>query len=255
MKEQLYNIPINDAVNADSECPFCYIERAIEHDMMDFVLGSGSSYMESDVREQTDKAGFCRAHFKKMYEYGNTLGNAWIMKTHMKRVIDEADKAFNAYKPGQNGGLSSILKKSDAKAANSVTSWVRGREESCYICNAFKGHYDRYMKTFFEMYGKDSAFKSRLNSGKGFCLPHFADLLDYASTHLPEKEQQGFADEFIPVMRSQLEKLYGDVSWLVEKFDYRNKDADWGDSREALQNCMQRLKGGFPADPVYKAKK
>ena len=90
MKEKLYTIPINDAVNAKDECPFCFIERKIEQDMMDFVLGSGSSYMESDVREQTDKAGFCRMHFKKMYDYGNTLGNAWIMKTHMRQTIYES---------------------------------------------------------------------------------------------------------------------------------------------------------------------
>ncbi len=255
MKEQLYNIPINDAVNAGSECPFCYIERSIEQDTMDFVLGSGSSYMVQSVREQTDKAGFCRAHFKKMYEYGNTLGNAWIMKTHMAMILKEADKAFGAYKPGAGGGIGSILKKSDAKAANSVTKWVRDRGEHCFICDAFKEHYDRYMKTFFEMYDSDSDFRSRLHSGKGFCLPHFADMLDYASAHLSEARQQAFADEYIPIMKEQLDKLYGDVSWLVEKFDYRNKDADWGDSKEALQNCMQRRKGGFPADPAYTAKK
>ena len=110
MKEKLYNIPVNDAVNAGSECPICYIERAIEQDMMDFVLGSGSSYMESDVREQTDKAGFCRVHFKKMYDYGNTLGNAWIMKTHMKRMNEEAARAFDMYKPGKNG-LTALFKK------------------------------------------------------------------------------------------------------------------------------------------------
>ena len=50
MKEKLYTIPLNDAVNAMDECPFCNIERKIEQDMMDFVLGSGSSYMEKDVR-------------------------------------------------------------------------------------------------------------------------------------------------------------------------------------------------------------
>ena len=65
MKEQLYTIPLNDAVNAGDECPFCFIERSVEQDLLDFVLGSGSSYMESDVREATDKAGFCRVHFKK----------------------------------------------------------------------------------------------------------------------------------------------------------------------------------------------
>ena len=65
MKETLYTIPLNDAVNAEDECPFCYIERNVEQDLMDFVLGSGSSYMESDVREATDWAGFCRGHFKQ----------------------------------------------------------------------------------------------------------------------------------------------------------------------------------------------
>lgn len=65
MKEQLYTIPLNDAMNAQDECPFCFIERNVEQDLLDFVLGSGSSYMESDVREQTDKAGFAGTTSKK----------------------------------------------------------------------------------------------------------------------------------------------------------------------------------------------
>jgi K+-transporting ATPase A subunit len=39
--------------------------------------------MEADIREQTDKAGFCRYHFQKMFDYGNTLGNAWIDLTRI----------------------------------------------------------------------------------------------------------------------------------------------------------------------------
>ena len=65
MKEQLYTIPLNDAVNAQDECPFCFIHRSIEQDLLDFVLGSGSSYMEADIREQTDKAGFCRYRLRQ----------------------------------------------------------------------------------------------------------------------------------------------------------------------------------------------
>ena len=82
MKEQLYMIPLNDAVNANDECPFCFIERQIEQDLMDFALGSSASYMERDVRDKTDRQGFCREHFHKMFQYGNALGNAWILKTH-----------------------------------------------------------------------------------------------------------------------------------------------------------------------------
>ena len=89
MKETLYTIPLNDAFMAKDECPFCFIERNVEQDLLDFTLGSGSSYMESDVREATDKAGFCRTHFKKMFDYGNTLGNGWILKTHYNKINSE----------------------------------------------------------------------------------------------------------------------------------------------------------------------
>ena len=81
MKEQLHTIPISDAMANAGECPFCYIEQKTEEHMMDFVLGHGASYMEADIRDMTDREGFCRAHFKKMFDYGNSLGNAWILKT------------------------------------------------------------------------------------------------------------------------------------------------------------------------------
>ena len=57
------------------------------------------------------------------------------------------------------------------------------------------------------------------------------------------------------LMESNMERLFEDVSWLIEKFDYRNKDADWKNSKDAIQRGMQKLKGGYPADPVYKMNK
>lgn len=254
MKEKLYTIPLNDAVNAQDECPFCFIERKIEQDMMDFVLGSGSSYMESDVREQTDKAGFCRMHFKKMYDYGNTLGNAWILKTHMKETINEMKKAMKA-SSGVSAVAGGLFRKKTISGNNPVSAWIREREQSCYICNQFKDHYDRYMDTFFELYKKDPAFKEKIDNSKGYCLPHFGDLCDAAQTRLKEKELEGFYQTSFILMEKNMDRLFEDDAWLIEKFDYRNKDADWKNSREALQNCMQKLKGGYPADPVYKQKK
>ena len=91
MKEQIHTIPISEAMENAGECPFCYIERRTEEHMMNFVLGHGASYMEADIRDMTDREGFCRAHFKKMFDFGNSLGNAWILKTlqrgHRKRDI------------------------------------------------------------------------------------------------------------------------------------------------------------------------
>ena len=81
MKEKLYTIELHDALTSGDECPFCWLERKLEQEAMEFVLGS--SYMESDIRDMTDRQGFCRRHTKAMYDYGNTLGNAWILKTRM----------------------------------------------------------------------------------------------------------------------------------------------------------------------------
>ena len=128
-KEKLYTIPLNDAVNAQDECPFCYIERRLEQDLMDFVLGSGSSYMEADIRDMTDRAGFCRTHFKKMFDYGNTLGNAWILKTHYMRTIGEMKKEFGSYAPAKLS-LKDRFKKPEGRT-NSVSAWIAGREKSC----------------------------------------------------------------------------------------------------------------------------
>ena len=52
-----------------------------------------------------------------------------------------------------------------------------------------------------------------------------------------------------------LDRLQEDVNWLIEKFDYRNADADWKESKDAVQRGMQKLKGGYPADAPLKMKK
>ena len=52
-------------------------------------------------------------------------------------------------------------------------------------------------------------------------------------------------------MQENLDRLQKEVSWFVEKNDYRNKDKDWGNSRDSVQRCMQKDRGGYPADPVF----
>ena len=48
MKEKLYTIELHDALTSGDECPFCWLERKLEQEALEFVLGS--SYMESDTR-------------------------------------------------------------------------------------------------------------------------------------------------------------------------------------------------------------
>jgi len=253
MKEQLYTIPLNDAMNAHDECPFCFVEREVEQDLLDFALGSASSYMESDVREATDKAGFCRMHFKKMFDYGNTLGNAWILKTHYKRMIEEMQQQFSGFKVSKSSFKDKFRKTTENP--NAIGVWVREKTDSCYICKQFAETYPRYMDTFFHLYKQDPAFVTKFENSKGFCLPHFGDLCEAADKKLSDKEKERFYACIMPMMEDNMKRIAEDVAWLVEKFDYRNKDADWKNSKDAIQRGMQKLKGGHPADPVYKMNK
>ncbi len=252
MKEKLYTIPLNDAINADTECPFCYIERKIEQDTMDFVLGNSSSYMESDIRSMTDDMGFCRDHFKKMFDYGNTLGNAWILKTHYDKKIKKLEKHFKQYTPEKSTALFSFIK--SGNEGNTLTNWMDSEKDSCFICDKFRDTYDRYMNTFFYLYLNDAAFHDKLMNTKGFCLTHFNDSLKAADKHLDASKRERFYKEMQSLMLKNMNRIMEDVSWMIEKFDYRNKDADWKDSKDAIQRAMQKLEGGFPADPVYKSK-
>ena len=70
-----------------------------------------------------------------------------------------------------------------------------------------------------------------------------------------EKQQQDFFNIIFPLMEENMNRISEDVSWLVEKFDYRNQNADWKNSKDAIQRGMQKLKGGYPAAPVYQQKK
>ena len=47
MKEKLYTIPLNDAVNANDECPFCFIERNVEQDLLDYCIGSKRAFVRT----------------------------------------------------------------------------------------------------------------------------------------------------------------------------------------------------------------
>lgn len=253
MKEKLYTIPLNDAVNAQDECPFCFVERAVEQDLMDFVLGSGSSYMEADIREMTDKAGFCRTHFKKMFDFENTLGNAWILKTHYMKIIGEMQQQFKSFTPAKVSFKDKLLK--TTQAPNPIGVWITEKQDSCYICNQFKDTYQRYLDTFFYMYTRDEDFRERIKNSKGFCLIHFKDLIEAADVKLSDKDKAAFYDMVMPLMEENMKRVAEDVAWMVEKFDYENKDKPWKNSRDAIQRGMQKLKGGYPAAPAYQQKK
>ena len=249
MREQIDTIPVNDAFLSGDECPFCYLERMAEQRTIRFTLGPGASYMEPDVRGVTDRQGFCREHFQKMYDYGNALGNALVMQTYMAGLLEEFEQQINGFEvPGKRP---LFAKKNAPVEDHDMLRWAKERQSTCYICNRLEYHMHRYYHTFFVML-KDEEFRSRVENCKGFCMRHFVQLLERAKQELPNSQREWFYSAVISVMRDNLVRVKGDLDWFVGMFDYRQAGADWKNSRDAVSRSMQKLQGLHPTDPPYK---
>lgn len=255
MKEKLYTIELTDAVNANDECMFCWLERKLEQENLEFVLGC--SYMESDIREQTSEKGFCRHHTKMMYDYGNTLGNAWILKSRMEHMRKNFAKQMEQYTPEKKSGWLNKLKKSEPTEDNrsALEGWLRSEESHCYVCERMEVVYERMMDTFVYMLRNDEGFCEKLLRSNGFCMHHFADVLQVCEKKLKPQERELWIPKLGELMSRNLDRIQEDVNWLIEKFDYCNTDADWKNSKDANQRTMQKLVGGYPADPVFQCRK
>ena len=40
-----------------------------------------------------------------------------------------------------------------------------------------------------------------------------------------------------------LKRIEGELEWFTLKFDYRNQDKPWGDSRDAVERSINKLQG------------
>lgn len=251
MKEKIYTIPVNEGFEADDECPFCFMERAVEHSAIRHVAGPGASYMEPDMRARTDAVGFCREHMKKLYDYGNALGSALILQTHMAGLLEEFEIAAEEFEMPPKRGLFSGKKSVSAQDAY----WKRLNERvcSCYLCDKIEYNMQRYFETFFWMI-KDEEFREKLENSKGFCLRHFAKMLEMAEMELPNSQREWFYTTVFPLMKKNLFRVKADLDWLVAKHDYRNANKPLGAAADSLQRTMQKLEGIYPADPPYKNK-
>ena len=247
MKEQIDTIPVHEAFETEDECPFCYLERQVERKAIRYVAGPGASYMEPDVRAATDSSGFCRDHYKKLYDYGNSLGNALMMQTYLVGMQKQLENQITAMElPGKKG----LFSKKSAEELP-LLQWVREKNSSCFLCQKVNYNMRRYYATFFHLL-REPEFRAKVEKSKGFCMHHFEKLLEHAQEKLPNNQIEWFYTTVCRLMLDNLSRVQGDLDWFIDKFDYRNASEPWKNSKDAVSRTMQKLKGGFVADPPYK---
>ncbi len=235
MAEKLYTIPVNDAFDEKSECPVCSMRRKLTEDALNFTLGP--SYMEDDVRMVTDRVGFCKEHVTEMYKRGNRLGLALMLKTHADKVI--ADMEGKQKRGFVKGGLFSKKKEAPDEAyLNKVTS-------TCFVCDKINDTFKRYVETTVILYSQDEDFRKKVASCKGFCNEHYSLLLSEARKKMTGKYREDFISDIDKAYLNGMKRVRDDLSWFIDKFDYRYANEPWKESKDSLQRMITKQNSTF----------
>lgn len=239
MKEQLYTIPVNDAFAVDCECPVCSMYDSLEKDAVEFTMGP--SYMEDDIRMETNKIGFCTHHVKQLYKHQNRLGLALILHTHMQRTNRDLEDLLSSDKPVKKG-----LFAKKTENASPVTEYIENLNQSCYICNRIDRIFARYLATIYHCYEHDEEFRRKFAASKGFCTKHFGMLYEGAPSSLSSKRLPEFIKTLNEVYLTNMKRVTDDLEWFTDKFDYRNEDKPWKNSKDALPRSMNKTNSVLP---------
>lgn len=236
MKEQLYTIPVNDAFSKDCECPLCLMYTELEQEAVDFTLGP--SYMEDDIRLETDKTGFCTHHMKQLYKNQNRLGVALMLHTHMKYSTEKLKNISKSAQPSKKGLFAK-------KEQTGVYGYTMELENSCFICNRIKNVFGRYIATVLHCYNNDDGFRDKFAHCKGFCNKHYGMLYDAASSSLNGTKQKEFLNDLNKVYFENMQRVIDDLEWFIDKFDYRNEDKPWKNSKDAVPRSIIKTNSYF----------
>ena len=138
--------------------------------------------------------------------------------------------------------LSGKAKNASAEIAKQAEA-ISEMAGSCLMCETIEENMNRYLHTFFHLYQHDGDFRSRFEKSKGLCLPHLGKLLETAAQELSAKDLAGFIDTVVRLETENMDRIQEDISWFIKKFDYRYEKESWGNSKDAVERTVNKLRG------------
>lgn len=230
MNEQLYTIPVNDAYDKECECPVCSMFEVLQNNAIDFVMGP--SYMEDDVRMETDKLGFCANHIKLMYRNQNRLGLALMLKTHMDQTI----KDLTPFMKGKQSQATGLFKKKEGSFP--IADYIENLDQSCYVCKKINRMFELHVSSLLYLYRKEEEFRVKFRNSKGICSKHYGLLYRQGQQYFHSEIKEQFLTDLNSIYLENMERVRDDLDWFIDKFDYRYVNEPWKNSKDALPRTI-----------------
>ena len=243
MKQHIDTAPVWDTYRQDCECPLCLLQAKVEASNVGYFLGE--SVMEPSQRIEVNQKGFCAGHFKQMYDAGNRLGLALMTHTYMKETAkalrENAARAREAAAAEAGKPIFRRLGGQKGVGLQEAAGEIKKIENTCLLCDRIRENMERYMYTVLYIYKHEPEFPGLFAKSKGMCLQHYAQALEMAPKHLSGETLKSFVDALTDIEMKSFERLEGEIEWFTNKFDYRNQDKPWGNSRDAVKRSINKL--------------
>ena len=236
MKDRLDTYAVWEALKDGSECPLCALRRKTERTLIDRSLGG--AVMSPDDRLRVNAAGYCQRHHQQLYSQKNRLGHALLTLSRLQTLIPQAEAALRG--AGTHEPSRGLFRKTRPNEA--PDSGLQALTGGCVICQELESQSARQAETFLYLWEKDAEFREAFTASKGLCLPDTARLIDL-SVSLPGAQRAPFLAALKAGLLNSLNRLEEELSWYTQKFDYRNQDAPWGNSKDALERTANKLRG------------
>lgn len=234
---------IHDAYAADSECPICDVMTVAETTYVKSF--HGGRVMAPEVRVDTNRTGFCPAHFERLYRGEGKLGLALLVHTHLAQIVPALRRDLEGAvvpqdtRPARLGPFS--------RKDGAVSALARSLSEvvaRCYICDMLAADLDRYCFTVIYLWQKDPEFLDTLSRSRGFCLAHYAAILRKAERMLRAPDLRRWTELTVPLMTRSLERLEQQVHGFTQRYHHGTAVAGRGEEeRTALSRAIQKLTG------------
>ena len=239
MQYQQDTIPVWEAMEQQLPCPLCGLAHKLEQEMINRTLGA--SVMEPDERIRFNRLGACKRHQSMLFAAQNRLGHALLIDSHLKKR-----RAALVTVRARIGKVGFLRRGADLPG---IAATLQTMASGCVVCDAVDTHMARYRRTFLYLWKTSDAFRAAWQQSQGVCLPHAAALLNDAAHMLSPQKQAQFAAEVLDRLSQQLETDAKDLDWFTRKFDYRNQNEPWGNSKTALERAVNRLRGYCLGEP------
>lgn len=248
MRYHIDTIPVWDAMKLLGECPLCAIRRKNElYEVQRFL---GGSVMEPDARIKVNAKGFCQPHQQMLFKEANKLGHALMLHTHLCESQEKLSVLFDkAAKASRDMAGAGVIGRMTGKTQGPKEVLLSAAVEmekltgACVICDSLDDNMKRYAYTFLHLWKTDAEFKKAFEASKGVCVPDAALLIRLATEALSGSHLEEFITALTKLQTENLKRIEDEIKFFTLKFDYRNQDKPWGNSRDAVERTVNKLQG------------